>query len=162
MRETQFTPKFFSLLKGGISKEQLQKDIVAGLIVGIVALPLAIAFAIASGVSPDKGLITAIIAGLIISVSGRQPGTNRRTHRSIYCNCLCHSSGTWHAWPYHRHVHGWVYSDRNGIGTFWQPLKVHSLSAYCRFYKRHCCNYFLFADKRFFWTSHGKRTGRLY
>ncbi len=70
MRETQFTPKFFSLLKGGISKEQLQKDIVAGLIVGIVALPLAIAFAIASGVSPDKGLVTAIIAGLVISVLG--------------------------------------------------------------------------------------------
>lgn len=70
MKESQFTPKFFSLLKKGISKEQLQKDLIAGVIVGIVALPLAIAFAIASGVSPDKGLITAIIAGLIISVLG--------------------------------------------------------------------------------------------
>ena len=70
MKESQFTPKFFSLLKRGIGKEQLQKDVIAGLIVGIVALPLAIAFAIASGVSPDKGLITAIIAGLIISVLG--------------------------------------------------------------------------------------------
>lgn len=70
MKESQFTPKLFSLLKGGIKKEQLFKDLIAGLIVGIVALPLAIAFAIASGVSPDKGLITAIIAGLIISVLG--------------------------------------------------------------------------------------------
>lgn len=70
MKDRQFTPKFFSLLKGGIKKEQLLKDLIAGLIVGIVALPLAIAFAIASGVSPDKGLITAIIAGLIISVLG--------------------------------------------------------------------------------------------
>jgi sulfate permease, SulP family len=70
MRENQFTPKLFTLLKGGISKEQVQRDIVAGLIVGIVALPLAIAFAIASGVSPDKGLITAIIGGLVISVLG--------------------------------------------------------------------------------------------
>lgn len=70
MKESQFTPKFFSLLKKGISKEQLQKDLIAGVIVGIVALPLAIAFAIASRVSPDKGLITAIIAGLIISVLG--------------------------------------------------------------------------------------------
>lgn len=70
MRETPFTPKLFTLLKGGISKEQVQRDIVAGLIVGIVALPLAIAFAIASGVSPDKGLITAIIGGLVISVLG--------------------------------------------------------------------------------------------
>lgn len=70
MKESQFTPKFFSLLKKGISKEQLQKDLIAGVIVGIVALPLAIAFAIASGVSPDKGLITAIVAGLIISALG--------------------------------------------------------------------------------------------
>lgn len=70
MKDSQFTPKFFSLLKRGISKEQLRKDVIAGLIVGIVALPLAIAFAIASGVSPDKGLITAIVAGLIISVFG--------------------------------------------------------------------------------------------
>jgi SulP family sulfate permease len=70
MKDTPFTPKLFSIIKEGISKEQLQKDIVAGLIVGIVALPLAIAFAIASGVSPDKGLITAIIAGLVTSVLG--------------------------------------------------------------------------------------------
>lgn len=66
----QFTPKFFSLLKEGISRQQLRKDVMAGVIVGIVALPLAIAFAIASGVSPEKGLITAIVAGLIISVLG--------------------------------------------------------------------------------------------
>src|SRR5690554_6492192 len=70
MKSSQFTPKFFSLIKKGISKEQLQKDLIAGVIVGIVALPLAIAFAIASGVSPAKGLVTAIIAGLIISILG--------------------------------------------------------------------------------------------
>ncbi len=70
MKDTPFTPKLFSILKAGITKEQLLKDMSAGLIVGIVALPLAIAFAIASGVSPEKGLITAIIAGLIISVLG--------------------------------------------------------------------------------------------
>lgn len=57
-------------MKAGYSKEQFQKDFFAGIIVGIVALPLAIAFAVASGVTPDKGLITAIIAGLIISVFG--------------------------------------------------------------------------------------------
>jgi SulP family sulfate permease len=66
----EFIPKLFSLLKQGISKETLTKDILSGLIVGIVALPLAIAFAIASGVSPEKGIITAIIAGIIISTFG--------------------------------------------------------------------------------------------
>lgn len=70
MKDTQFTPKLFSIIKAGITKEQLQKDFIAGLIVGIVALPLAIAFAIASGVSPDKGLITAIIGGIVISTFG--------------------------------------------------------------------------------------------
>jgi SulP family sulfate permease len=68
--KNEFIPKLYSLIKGGISKEQVAKDITSGLIVGIVALPLAIAFAIASGVSPEKGLITAIIAGLIISIFG--------------------------------------------------------------------------------------------
>ena len=66
----EFIPKLFTILKEGITKEQLVKDLVSGLIVGIVALPLAIAFAIASGVSPEKGLITAIIAGIIISTFG--------------------------------------------------------------------------------------------
>jgi SulP family sulfate permease len=65
-----FKPKLFSLLKEGISINTIRKDLLAGIIVGIVALPLAIAFAVASGVSPEKGLITAIIAGFIISFLG--------------------------------------------------------------------------------------------
>jgi len=64
-----FRPKLFDTLKG-YSRLQLSKDVLAGLIVGIVALPLAIAFAIASGVSPEKGLYTAVIAGFIISALG--------------------------------------------------------------------------------------------
>jgi SulP family sulfate permease len=65
-----FKPKFFSLIKAGISKKQISSDIMAGIVVGIVALPLGIAFAVASGVSPEKGLITAIIAGFLISFAG--------------------------------------------------------------------------------------------
>ncbi len=65
-----FKPKFFSLLKTGISRKQITADIFAGVVVGIVAIPLAIAFAVASGVSPEKGLITAIIAGFLISLLG--------------------------------------------------------------------------------------------
>lgn len=70
MNRQEFTPKLISLLKAGISREQVIKDITAGIIVGIIALPLAIAFAIASGVSPEKGLLTAVIAGFIISACG--------------------------------------------------------------------------------------------
>ena len=65
-----FNPELFSVFKQGYGKEQFTKDLFAGIIVGIVALPLAIAFAVASGVSPEKGLITAIIAGFIISFLG--------------------------------------------------------------------------------------------
>jgi SulP family sulfate permease len=64
-----FKPKIIDTLKN-YSKAQFYKDVVAGVIVGIVALPLAIAFAIASGVSPEKGIITAIIAGFVISALG--------------------------------------------------------------------------------------------
>lgn len=53
-----------------MSKNQLFKEIFSGIIVGIVALPLAIAFAIASGVPPEKGLVTAVIAGFLISLLG--------------------------------------------------------------------------------------------
>lgn len=62
-------PKLFTTLKD-YTKEQFFADATAGVIVGIVALPLAIAFAIASGVTPEKGIITAIIAGFIISAFG--------------------------------------------------------------------------------------------
>ncbi len=64
-----FKPKILETLKN-YSRQQFLNDLLAGLIVGIVALPLAIAFAIASGVSPEKGLYTAIIAGFIISALG--------------------------------------------------------------------------------------------
>ncbi len=64
-----FSPKLFQSLKS-YSKEKFINDLMAGIIVGIVALPLAIAFGIASGVSPEKGLITAIIGGFIVSFLG--------------------------------------------------------------------------------------------
>ncbi len=64
-------PKFFSMIKNKeITKQQIVKDIIAGIIVAIIALPLSIALAIASGVSPEKGLITAIFAGFVISFLG--------------------------------------------------------------------------------------------
>ncbi|MBN2634726.1 MAG: sodium-independent anion transporter, partial [Prolixibacteraceae bacterium] len=65
-----FKPKFFSVLKEGYTKKKFTSDLMAGIVVGIVALPLAIAFAVASGVSPDKGLITAVVAGFLVSVLG--------------------------------------------------------------------------------------------
>lgn len=62
----ELKPMLFSTLKG-YTKEQLIKDIISGIIVAIIALPLSIALALASGVGPEKGLYTAIVAGFIIS-----------------------------------------------------------------------------------------------
>lgn len=63
-------PKLWSILQEGYTRAQFIADLQAGIIVGIVALPLAIAFAIASGVTPDRGLVTAVVAGFLISVLG--------------------------------------------------------------------------------------------
>ena len=65
-----FEPKLITVLREGYTRKQFFRDLIAGTIVGIVALPLAIAFAIASGVSPEKGLITAVVAGFLISALG--------------------------------------------------------------------------------------------
>ncbi|TFH20311.1 MAG: sulfate permease [Myxococcales bacterium] len=66
----RYEPKLVTTLREGYSLEQLGRDVVAGVIVGVVALPLAIAFGIASGVKPEQGLYTAIVAGFLISALG--------------------------------------------------------------------------------------------
>ncbi len=70
MNVKYWLPRSFSILKEGYSARHFSSDIVAGITVAIIALPLAMAFAIASGVGPEKGLFTAIVAGFIISLLG--------------------------------------------------------------------------------------------
>jgi len=67
---SDFIPKFFTTFKDGYGANSFKSDLIAGLTVAIVALPLSMALAIASGASPDKGLITAVIAGFFISFLG--------------------------------------------------------------------------------------------
>src|SRR5438094_952799 len=65
-----YAPKLLTVLREGYSGARLRADLIAGLTVAIIALPLATALAIASGASPDKGLVTAIVAGALISFLG--------------------------------------------------------------------------------------------
>jgi sulfate permease, SulP family len=65
-----FVPKSIICLREGYTRETFLRDVTAGVVVGIVALPLALAFAIASGVPPERGLYTAIVAGFLISALG--------------------------------------------------------------------------------------------
>ena len=69
MDSERIKPKLLSVMKG-YNRQSLIQDIISGIIVAIIALPLSIALAIASGVSPEKGIHTAIIAGFLISLLG--------------------------------------------------------------------------------------------
>ncbi|MGV7123061.1 MULTISPECIES: SulP family inorganic anion transporter [unclassified Sphingopyxis] len=70
MKTEAYTPKLFTVFREGYSVATFRADAIAGLTVAIVALPLAMALGIASGASPDKGLITAVVAGFLISALG--------------------------------------------------------------------------------------------
>lgn len=69
-RFQEFIPKSYHYLTKGYSWAYFKKDLIAGITVGMIALPLAMAFAIASGVEPARGLYTAVIAGFLISLFG--------------------------------------------------------------------------------------------
>ncbi|HET9428780.1 MAG TPA: SulP family inorganic anion transporter [Allosphingosinicella sp.] len=69
-RTGDFTPKILTVWREGYDKARFRADALAGLTVAIVALPLAMALAVASGASPEKGLITAVVAGFLISLLG--------------------------------------------------------------------------------------------
>ena len=69
-RWTAYTPKLITVLGEGYTFDRFKRDAIAGLTVAIVALPLAMALGIASGASPDKGLVTAVVAGFLISALG--------------------------------------------------------------------------------------------
>ena len=72
-----FTPKLVTVLREGYGLHGFRADIVSGLTVAIVALPLSMAIAIASGVTPDRGLYTAIVGGFVVSAARRQPVSDR-------------------------------------------------------------------------------------
>src|ERR1700712_3558130 len=65
-----FTPKLITVLREGYSVAALQADFIAGLTFAIVALPLSMAIAIASGTTPERGLFTAAVGGFLISALG--------------------------------------------------------------------------------------------
>ena len=65
-----FTPKLITVLREGYNLAAFRADVISGLTVAIVALPLSMAIAIGSGLSPDKGLYTAIVGGFLISALG--------------------------------------------------------------------------------------------
>lgn len=75
-----YVPKLVTVLRDGYDWKRFVADFSAGWTVAIVALPLSMALAIASGVTPDRGLFTAIVAGFLYLGAGRVPLPDRRAH----------------------------------------------------------------------------------
>ena len=84
---TRLKPKLLSVMKT-YHKDQFIKDVIAGLIVAIIALPLSIALAISSGVSPEQGLYTAIVAGFFYFFTWGKSCSNWWTKCNVYGCCL--------------------------------------------------------------------------
>lgn len=146
----QFVPKLFDCMKG-YSKEQFVKDVIAGIIVAIIALPLSIALALASGVGPEQGIYTAIFAGFVISFLGGSPCADCRTDRRICNDCSRNCRRT----PDGRSCCGNRYGGNPSYynGTFkvrkFNPL--YSVYDYIGLYLWYCRNRLLSDRSRTFW-----------
>ena len=97
--------KPFSALKEsfreGYGKQKLIKDIIAGLTVGVIAIPLSMALAIASGVPPQHGLYTAIVAGIVIALTGGSRFQYFWTNRGICRDFISRYPTIWTQWFAH-------------------------------------------------------------
>ena len=112
------TPKFFTTIRT-YSKGQFIKDLIAGVIVAIIALPLSIALAIASGVNPEQGLYTAVVAGFFISFLGGSRVQIGGPDRSLRCHHLWHHCPVWYGWFDPCHAHGGTHAYYHGAPAFW-------------------------------------------
>ena len=124
-------------------------DLMAGIIVGIVALPLAIAFGIASGVSPEKGLITAILGGFFVSLLG---GCNVQI---VYRNRIRHYPKFRNRRTGYRHCCRRYYSSNHGGVETRNSYQVYPLPDRCRFHQWYRPHHFHHADERPFWADNG-------
>lgn len=94
--KSPLVPSLFKTIRSGYSLGMLSKDVSAGITVGVVALPLALAFAIASGLTPERGLYTSIIAGFFMAFfsGSRFPVSGRRARSSSSFTASCPGTAT--------------------------------------------------------------------
>ena len=94
--KSPLVPSLFKTIRSGYSLGMLSKDVSAGITVGVVALPLALAFAIASGLTPERGLYTSIIAGFFMAFSAGagSPSAGRRARSSSAVTAACPGTAT--------------------------------------------------------------------
>ena len=88
--KTPLIPSLFKTIRSGYTPNLFSRDLSAGITVGIVAIPLALAFAIASGLTPERGLYTSIVAGFFHGVFQREPVPGQRAHGRVRRHHLQH------------------------------------------------------------------------
>lgn len=130
-------PKLFSTMKT-YTKEQFVKDIVAGIIVAIIALPLSIALAIASGVNPEQGLVHSHHRRILHLPARWQPRADRRSDRSIRCYHLRHHRPIWHDRTYNRYFFVRYHHDHHGTVPFRQSDQIYPEDDHGRLYIWYC------------------------
>lgn len=145
-------PMLLSSLKS-YDKSQFFKDVTAGIIVAIIALPLSIALALASGVGPEAGIFTAIVAGFVISALGGssvQIAGPTAAFATIVAGIVAHDGmdGLIVAT-----ILAGIFFDFDGSMSFWKSNQVYSIYHYNRFYFGYCRYDCDWAIKRFFWIN---------
>jgi SulP family sulfate permease len=145
-------PMLLSSLKS-YDKSQFFKDVTAGIIVAIIALPLSIALALASGVGPEAGIFTAIVAGFVISALGGssvQIAGPTAAFATIVAGIVAHDGmdGLIVAT-----ILAGIFFDFDGSMSFWKSNQVYSIYHYDRFYFGYCRYDCDWAIKRFFWIN---------
>ena len=132
-----FTPKLVTSLRSGYTAGMLRADAIAGLTVAILAIPLSMAIAIGAGVSPDKGLITAIVAGFLISALGGSrfqiggPAAGLHRHRRVRCQ------HPWRGRIDDRDVSRGPSARRRGLSPARHLHQVHTGAGRSGIYERH-------------------------
>ncbi len=145
---TRLEPKLVTVFREGYSTKQFTADLIAGLIVGIVALPLGIAFAIASGVKPEQGLYTAIIAGLVIgSLGGSRAQISGPTGAFIVIIYGIVQQYGYEGLATATIIAGFILIAM-GLARMGAFL-IHPVSGYCRLYQRHRAHHLFGANQRF-------------
>ncbi len=119
-------PMLLTSLKS-YDRAQFVKDVTAGIIVAIIALPLSIALALASGVGPEAGIFTAIVAGFVISALGGS-SVQIAGPTAAFCNYRCRYRCKRRVRRTCDFNHPCRYlSDPDGILPFWKPDQIHSI-----------------------------------
>ena len=125
------------------SREQFVKDVTAGIIVAIIALPLSIALALASGVGPEAGIFTAIVAGFVISALGGS-SVQIAGPTAAFATIVA-------GWTGDRDDPGRNLSDSDGTVPFWYTDPFYSVHHHHRIYSWNCCDHRDRSAQRFLW-----------